>query len=112
MLKQFCTVCLLSIFITSAYADNEQMKITLVDIVNQLQNVKTLIQKAKRQQEKNPSVSIHFESWMDANGKKHNGLKQDIEQIRLALIDFLNQASLTPRRFKPISNDFIGGSHV
>lgn len=97
---------------TVAFATDAQMKDTLVKIVNQLQAIKPLINQAQQEQSQNPRIKIHFDTWKDAKGKKHNGLRQDIEQIQQALITAVNGESVEPRSFAPIGNDFTGDDRV
>lgn len=98
-----------------AFADKSQMDENLVQIINQLQAIKPLINQAQRSQPLNPRIKIHFDSWKDAKGKTHNGLRQDIEAIQLALIKAVNRERIEPRSFAPLNNDFVGndvvGSH-
>lgn len=97
---------------TMALADDAQMRITLVKMVNQLEAIKPLITQAAREQDANARVKIHFDSWTDANGVKHNGLRQDINAIQQALIHSINRQAVSPRVFTPIQHDFVAGQHV
>lgn len=107
-----CIMCC-GLFTSSlALADDAQMRITLVKMVNQLEAMKPLITQAAREQDANARVRIHFDSWTDANGVKHNGLRQDIDAIQQALIHSINRQAVSPRVFTPIKNDFVAGQHV
>ena len=94
--------------VQQAQANDAQMKETLVRIINQLQNIKPLISKAQREQSSNPRIKVHFDRFKGADGKWHNGLRQDIDSIQQALIRIVNQESVEPRNFKPIGDDFVG----
>lgn len=96
---------------TNAISSEAIMKETIVKIINQLQNIKPLIEKAAKEQPKNPRVKIHFKRFKDGNGESHNGLKEDINSIQSALIEFLNKQSVEPRHYSAIDNDFIGDPH-
>ena len=111
ILITFTAILLFSVNV-SCFATEAQMKSTLVQIINQLQALKPLINQAQAEQPKNPRIKIHFDSWRDAQGKKHNGLRQDIEQIQQALITTINKQSIEPRSYTPIANDFTGDSYV
>jgi len=90
------------------FATESQMKDTLVKIINQLQAAKLLINQAQNEQPTNPRIEIHFDSWVDANKQKHNGLRQDIEAIQQALMQAVNQQTIEPRTYAPITDDYIG----
>lgn len=94
------------------YANTDQMKITLVKIINQLQAIKPLINQAKTQQDVHPREKINFDVWQDNAGKTHNGLRQDIEAIQHSLIMSINQKNTEPRIYKPIKGDFTRHSNV
>lgn len=81
-------------------------------MVNQLEAVKPLINQAKSEQSANPRVKIHFDAWVGPDGKKHNGLRQDIEGIQAALINAINAQNVGPREYQPIKGDFVGQDHV
>lgn len=101
-----CSLGLMSVPAAS-FADNTQMNQTLVQIVAQLNAVLPLIDTAQRQQDKNTAVQFHFDSWTDANGVLHQGLRQDIMAIRQGIIDQINQAPLEPRTVQPLNRDFM-----
>ncbi len=114
-MKVIQNLCLASVLLAafgSSFADEAQMKLTMVKIVNQLEAVKPLISQAKAEQEANPRIKIHFDSWVDAEGHKHNGLREDIEAIQNSLIQAIDQRSTDPRVYKPIKGDFVGQDHV
>lgn len=108
----FVPAIVLALGCSSAFADTAQMKTTLVKIVNQLEAIKPLINQAKSEQSANPRVKVHFDSWIDTDGKKHNGLRQDIENIQAALISAINAQNADPREYQPIKGDFVGQDHV
>jgi RAQPRD family integrative conjugative element protein len=95
------------------FADDAQMKESLVKIIHQLEAIKPLLNEAERAQPFNTRIKIHFGSWIDANGTRHLGLRQDILTIQKALLHAVNQESIEPRVYQSIKNDFIGGQdHV
>jgi RAQPRD family integrative conjugative element protein len=106
-MKYFMTLLLLLFFSGLSYADNAQMNEALVGIIRQLQAIKPLINRAKNAQTKNPRIKVHFDSWIDGDGKKHNGLRQDIEAIQTALVNIVNGEKIEPRVYKTIQGDFI-----
>ena len=97
------------IFITpQVQASDEQAKETLVRIIQQLHNIKPLISKAQREQSPNLRIKVHFDRFKGADGRWHNGLRQDVDSIQQALVRIVNQESIEPRNFEPIGDDFIG----
>lgn len=95
------------VFGIPAFADEAQMKETLIKIINQLQAIKPLINEAENEQPKNSIIQIHFEKFEGEDGKIHNGLRQDIEGIQKALILATKRQKIEPRKYKPIKHDFI-----
>lgn len=89
-------------------ASDAQMKETLVRIINQLQSIKPLISQAKREQSANPRIKVHFDRFKGADGKYHNGLWQDVDEMQQALILIVNQESIEPKTFQAMSDDYVG----
>lgn len=96
-------------YFDSALANEEQMKETLVRIIDQLESLKPLIAEAAREQPSNPRVKVNFDRFKGADGKWHNGLRQDINNIQNALIQVVNKEGVEPRNVSPINDDFISG---
>ena len=106
-------VLLLSFVITTqAFATDDQMKASLVKMIEALQAIKPLIDEAAAEQPSNPRVMIHFDNWVDGAGVKHLGLKADLDAIQQALITAVNRETIEPRVFAPLTHDFVGDSHV
>ena len=96
---------------TSVLAGNAQMNVTITRIINQINAIMPLIDKAKSEQDKNPRIKVHFDSFKGADNKLHPGLRQDLITIRNSLIGYINKPAIEPKTIKPLANDFIGGSH-
>ena len=77
-------VCM-SLFSILAMASEENEKVYLVQIINQLDAIKPLIIAAKNEQAKNIRVQFHYTAFRDSNGKLHNGLLEDIAEIKKVL---------------------------
>ena len=102
-----------SLGITScAWATDDQMKETLVKIIEELQAIQPLIDQAAAEQPTNPRVMMHFDNWVDSSGVQHLGLKADLAAIQQALVTAVNRETIEPRVFAPLSHDFVGDSHV
>lgn len=110
MIQTFILSIILLSFSSTVFADDAQMKESLTEMIEQLQALKPLISQAEKAQPENPSISIHFDSWVDSKGIHHNGLRQDIDLIQKGLIDAVNRQAIEPRRYDPITNDFLGAS--
>lgn len=107
------TGLLIGVFLSHvAFADDAQMKEEFVKIINQLEAIKPLLNEAERVQPPDPRVKVHFDSWIDANGVTHAGLREDIQRIQTALVHAVNRNSIEPRRYQLIKDDFIGQDHV
>lgn len=91
-----------------SYATEAEMKETLVQIIEQLESIKPLVNKAEKEQPKDARVKVQFDSYKDAEGLAHNGLKQDINSIQKSLEDIVNQQGLEERHIAPIKSDFVG----
>lgn len=90
-----------------SFASDSQMKETLVQIIDALQSVKNLINKAEKEQDANPRYKVHFNSFKDANGATHNGLRDDINEIQQSLMAIVNDNARTPRKIENLEHDFV-----
>ena len=89
------------------WATEQQMKETLVQIIEQIESIKPLINQADLEQDKGSRIQVHFDDFKDSEGNRHQGLKSDINAIQHALIDIVNQQGLEERKVGPIQGDFI-----
>lgn len=96
---------------TLGFCDEDQMKIPLVKIVNQLESIKPLITQAEGEQSQNPKAMIHFEDWTDNEGL-HHGFRTDLTEMQQGLLEAINQESIDPRALPSLQGDFVGGRHV
>jgi RAQPRD family integrative conjugative element protein len=79
---------------------------TLVQIVNQLNAITPLIEKAKHYQSKNTRVQLHLTKFKGSDGNIHNGLSEDISEIKKGIVAYLNKPTIEPRTIKPLDDDF------
>lgn len=91
-----------------AQASTDQMNQTMVRMINQIDALFPLIEQAAKEQDKAARVQFHFNSWVDANGVKHDGLKDNLLEIRAALVNQINQSNLTPKQIAPMNGDYVG----
>ena len=89
-------------------ASTDQMNQTMVRMINQIDALFPLIEQASKEQDNIARVQFHFNHWVDANGVKHDGLKENLLEIRVALINQINQSNLTPKQIVPMSGDYVG----
>lgn len=89
-----------------ARADEIEMKEDLVQIVELMESIKPLLEKAERDQPKDARIKIQFESYTDSEGKTHSGLITDLEAIQQSLKEIVNQQGLEERDITPVKGDF------
>lgn len=97
---------LISLFSTCVIANNEQERIYLTQIVNQLEALRPLILAADKEQEKTNRIKFHYFAYFDSNEKKHNGLLEDILAIEQGIQEKINKPISEPRNFQKIKGDY------
>ncbi len=97
---------LVSLFSTHAMANNEQERIYLTQIVNQLEALRPLILAAYKEQDKTNRIKFNYFSYYDSNEKKHNGLLEDILAIENGIKEKINKPISEPRNFQKIKGDY------
>lgn len=89
-------------------ADNQKhFNETLVQIINQLNAIKPLIEKARIYQNKNKRVQLHLTSFKGVDGQPHNGLSEDLNEIKQGIVAYLNKPAIEPKKIMPLENDFV-----
>lgn len=96
----------LSGFSVNSYASEEGFRKNLVEIKDELNVILTIIEKAKKQQEPNSTVTFNLVSKPKSNTK---GLRDDIVEMKAAISSYLNAPSQTPKKLQPLSLDYIRG---
>ena len=105
-MKRF--ICLLLTLISlQCAANNPDLNETLVRVINQLNAIMPLLDEAKHEITPNARIQLHIEQFEDANGQYHAGLRDDLLTIRNALIDYINQPIIAPRKITPLAMDFV-----
>lgn len=107
MKKALLTLMLILALPVISFASNSQMKETLVQIIDACEAIKILINKAEKEQDANPRYRVHFNSFKEANGTIHNGLRDDINEIQKSLIGIVNDEARTPRKVENLEHDFV-----
>jgi RAQPRD family integrative conjugative element protein len=108
----FVVAILVSIFSVNAMASDSNERAYLIQMINQLNSLKPLIISANKEQPPNLRVKFHYLSYQDANGKPHNGLLEDINEIEKGIRENLNQASSQPRHFQAIRGDYLDTKNI
>jgi RAQPRD family integrative conjugative element protein len=102
----FIGLCLCCIAI-SAFANEENEKMYLIQMLNQLDALKPLVIAASEEQVKNTRVKFHYTSFMNSSGKPQNGLLDDINEIEKGIHARINQTDVAPHKFDAINGDYI-----
>ena len=108
-IKIICMLTVLTcLFSTCAIADSARERIYLIQMLNQLDSLKPLIIAANKEQAPDARIKFHYTAYCDANEKKHNGLLEDINEIKKGIQEKLNGAHTEPRNFSAIKGDYLG----
>lgn len=91
---------------TTVLANEEQERIYLTQMLNQLQAIKPLVVAAAKEQPKENRIQFHYTRYRDVNGKIHNGLIEDINEIENGIKEKISQPS-APHTFNPIRGDYV-----
>lgn len=95
-----------SLMSCSLYAD-EALNETLVRIINQINAIQPLLDKAKNEVHPSDRIQLHIEAFEGRDGKQRPGLRGDLLSIRNSLIDYINHPVIAPRVVEPLDMDFI-----
>lgn len=103
----FLWVCL---SLSSPYlmASEAELNRTLVRVINQINAILPLLDEAQAEIEPNARIRLHVDAFEGADGKTHAGVRDDLQQVRNALIAYINKPVLEPRTVKPLAFDFVG----
>lgn len=91
-----------------SFCGQEELKATLVRIINQLNATLPLLDEAEEEIEPNSRIRLHIKSFEGADNKTHSGVRDDVVAIRNGLIEYINKPAVEPKTIKPIQFDFIG----
>ena len=91
-----------------AHASEAELNNTLVRVINQLNAILPLLDEAEDEIEPNARIRLHIDSFEGSDGNTHPGLRDDIKQVRNALIEYINKPAIEPKTVKPIALDFVG----
>lgn len=94
-------------FSISIFARESQEKIYLVQMINQLEALKSLVIAAAKEQPANLRIQFHYIAYRDASNQLNNGLFEDIDEIEKGVKAKLNHLSFEPHRFELIKGDYV-----
>jgi len=97
-------ICIIS---SSALASDQKEKIYLTQMINQLDSLKPLIVAASKEQSSQARIRFHYTSYNDIDGKPHNGLLDDINEIEKGIQEKLNDNLNEPHSFQAIKGDYL-----
>lgn len=106
LLKTAC-LCLMSV---GAYADQSQMNQTLVQVVQQLQQLKPLIAEAQAEEPADLQSSIHLTAFTNPNGQTQSGVMEDLNALQAGIKQIINLQQIDPKAYAPISGDYVGSN--
>ena len=95
----------------SIYASDEQERIYLTQVLNQLNAIKPLLVSAAREQPTSNRVTFHYTKFRHSDGKISNGIIEDINEIENGIREKLHYSSRSPHTFKPIKGDYVKSFH-
>jgi RAQPRD family integrative conjugative element protein len=101
---------LLMLISNMALASETMEKVYLQQVLNQLNEMQSLIEAASREQPQNVRIQFHYARYTDARGRWHNGLLEDVRAIKQGIEEKLNQPMMEPRTVMPIKGDYIESS--
>lgn len=97
----------LALIATTGFANENQERIYLVQILNQLNSIQPFIVAAAKEQPKNARIQFHYTRYSDQEGHLHNGLLEDIQAIQAGIKQKLNLPTIEPRIVTPITGDYL-----
>lgn len=90
-----------------AFAEENQEKIYLIQMIHQLEALKKLTMAAEKEQVINSRIQFHYRAYVDSSNKLHNGLFEDIHEIEKGIKEKLQQTTTEPHRFQAIKGDYV-----
>ena len=103
-----CLMC--GVYSINVSADQAQMNQTLVQVVQQLQQLKPLLAEAAQQEPESMKASVHLTAFVGPDGQVQNGVMEDLNALQSGIEQIINQQQIDPRMYTPISGDYLGGA--
>jgi RAQPRD family integrative conjugative element protein len=103
----FVLVCMMiAMASVPAQASVDKERIYLLQMINQLNALQPLLLAAAAEEDKFQRVRFHYTSFKDSNGRSHNGVLEDIIELKANLHGRLVILAKQPNHFKPIIGDY------
>lgn len=96
--------------LSSIHADQAQMQAQLVQVIEQLQQIKPLIAAAYAEEPVNLRDQVHLKAFIGSDGQMHNGVSEDLDQLQAGIEQIINQPQIDPKTYAPISGDYVGST--
>lgn len=90
---------------SSALAAPEQERIYLLQLLHQIDAMQSTVLATEKAQDKTARVQFHYTGYQDASGQHHNGVWEDLQQIRSGIQAQLNSTEVEPRSLPPLDED-------
>ena len=100
--------CVLSFMSLTCVASEAELNRTLVRVINQINAILPLLDEAQEEIEPNARIRLHVDAFEGADGKVHAGVRDDLQQVRNALVAYINKPAVEPKTVKPLAFDFVG----
>lgn len=102
-----CLVGFISLILltASALASPEQERVYLLQLLHQIDAMQPTILEAEKTQNKTARIQFHYHAFQDASGQRHNGVWEDLQQIRFGIQAQLNSTAVEPRLLPPLDED-------
>ena len=110
MKHRFIRCLWMALTLTSATcsANEAELNNTLVRVINQINAILPLLDEAQSEIEPNARIRLHVDAFEGADGQLHAGVRDDLQQVRNALIAYINKPAIEPKTVKPLAFDFVG----
>ena len=103
-----CLWIALTLTSVTCSASEAELNDTLVRVINQINAILPLLDEAQREIEPNTRIRLHVDAFEGADGQLHAGVRDDLQQVRNALIAYINKPAIEPKTVKPLAFDFVG----
>jgi RAQPRD family integrative conjugative element protein len=101
------TVTIQALADTDSPTTTDAEKIYLVQMLNQLNALQSLILAAQKTQMPDKRIQFHYTSYQDSQGVTHHGLLEDVTSIKTGISQYLNQPAIEPRIVRSLQGDYV-----
>jgi len=106
--KKLMFACVFTLITNPVFADHAELNNTLVRVIQQMNAIFPLLDEAVSEMEPGARIQLHIDAFEGPDGENHPGVRTDLQDIRNALIDYINQPAIEPKKVKPLTFDFVG----